>query len=93
MTTNWFLSALPIRADDGRTIAALVTAAPTSVVVATRELKIGEASVAIVSTAPHRGEAFAACRAAIDRLKTTVPIWKKEHHPDGTSDWVDPTRK
>jgi molybdopterin synthase catalytic subunit len=57
------------------------------------DLKIGEASVAIAATSPHRGEAFAACRAAIDRLKTTVPIWKKELHPDGTSDWVDPTRK
>jgi len=55
-------------------------------------LGIGEASVAIVATSPHRAEAFAACRAAIDRVKTTVPIWKKEFHPDGSSDWVDPTR-
>jgi molybdopterin synthase catalytic subunit len=54
-------------------------------------LEIGEASVAVVATAPHRNEAFAACRAAIDRIKTTVPIWKKELHPDGSSDWVDPT--
>ena len=55
-------------------------------------LAIGEASVAVVATAPHRAEAFAACREAIDRLKTTVPIWKKEFYRDGTSDWVDPTR-
>jgi molybdopterin synthase catalytic subunit len=55
-------------------------------------LGVGEASVAIVATSPHRPDAFAACRAAIDRLKTTVPIWKKEHHPDGSSEWVDPTR-
>lgn len=54
-------------------------------------LAVGEASVAIVATAPHREEAFAACRAAIDRIKKTVPIWKKEIHPDGTSEWVDPT--
>ncbi|MDQ5858622.1 MAG: molybdenum cofactor biosynthesis protein MoaE [Acidobacteriota bacterium] len=54
-------------------------------------LAVGEASVAIVATAPHREEAFAACRAAIDRIKKTVPIWKKEIHPDGTSGWVDPT--
>jgi molybdopterin synthase catalytic subunit len=52
---------------------------------------VGEASVAIVATAPHRAEAFAACRAAIDRIKTRVPIWKKEFHADGSSDWVDPT--
>jgi molybdopterin synthase catalytic subunit len=56
-------------------------------------LEVGEASVAIVASAPHRADAFAACRAAIDRIKSTVPIWKKEFHPDGSSDWVDPTRK
>jgi molybdopterin synthase catalytic subunit len=55
-------------------------------------LSPGEAAVAILATAPHRGEAFAACREAIDRLKTTVPIWKKEFYADGTSEWVDPTR-
>ncbi|HEY1250371.1 MAG TPA: molybdenum cofactor biosynthesis protein MoaE [Thermoanaerobaculia bacterium] len=55
-------------------------------------LSVGDASVAIVATSPHRAEAFAACRAAIDRIKTTVPIWKKEFHPDGSSDWVDPTK-
>jgi molybdopterin synthase catalytic subunit len=55
-------------------------------------LAVGEASVAILATSPHRSDAFAACRAAIDRLKTTVPIWKKEHHPDGSSDWVDPRK-
>jgi len=54
-------------------------------------LTVGEASVAIVAVSPHRAEAFAACRAAIDRVKAAVPIWKKEFHPDGSSDWVDPT--
>jgi len=54
-------------------------------------LGVGDASVAIAAASPHRAEAFAACRAAIDRIKTTVPIWKKEFHPDGSSDWVDPT--
>lgn len=56
------------------------------------DLSVGDASVAIVATSPHRPEAFAACRAAIDRIKTTVPIWKKEFHPDGSSEWVDPTK-
>ena len=55
-------------------------------------LSVGEASVAVLATSPHRAEAFAACREAIDRLKTTVPIWKKEFYRDGTSDWVDPTK-
>ena len=54
-------------------------------------LGVGEPSVAIAAVAPHRDQAFAACRAAIDRVKSTVPIWKKEFHPDGSSDWVDPT--
>ena len=54
-------------------------------------LGVGDPSVAIAAASPHRAEAFAACRAAIDRIKTTVPIWKKEFHPDGSSDWVDPT--
>ena len=55
-------------------------------------LAVGEPSVAIVATAPHREEAFAACRAAIERIKKTVPIWKREIRPDGSSEWVDPTR-
>ena len=56
-------------------------------------LSVGDASVAITAVSPHRADAFAACRAAIDRVKTTVPIWKKEFHPDGSSDWVDPTKR
>ncbi len=55
-------------------------------------LAVGDASVAIAAVSAHRADAFAACRAAIDRVKTTVPIWKKEFHPDGSSDWVDPTK-
>jgi molybdopterin synthase catalytic subunit len=55
-------------------------------------LEVGEVSVAVVATAPHRAEAFAACRAAIDRIKTSVPIWKKEFHSDGSSAWVNPTQ-
>jgi molybdopterin synthase catalytic subunit len=49
---------------------------------------IGEASVAIVVTAPHRGPAFDAAREAINRLKKQVPIWKKEHFVDGEV-WVE----
>lgn len=51
------------------------------------KLAIGEASVAIAVATPHRGAAFEACRYAIDRLKETVPIWKKEVFTDGT-EWV-----
>jgi molybdopterin synthase catalytic subunit len=55
-------------------------------------LAVGEPSVAVVATAPHREVAFAACREAIERVKKTVPIWKREIRPDGSSEWVDPTR-
>ena len=51
-------------------------------------LEIGEASVAVVVTAPHRGPAFEACRHAIDALKATVPIWKKEFYADGAV-WLE----
>jgi molybdopterin converting factor subunit 1 len=51
-------------------------------------LEIGELAVVIAAAAPHRGEAFEACRFAIDTLKQTVPIWKKEVATDGEY-WVD----
>jgi molybdopterin synthase catalytic subunit len=51
-------------------------------------LEIGDAAVVIAACAPHRGEAFEACRFAIDTLKVTVPIWKKEMAVDGAY-WVD----
>lgn len=53
----------------------------------------GEASIAIAAAAPHRAEAFAACRFVIEEVKKRLPIWKKEMHADGTSAWVDPSGK
>ena len=50
-------------------------------------LRVGESSIAIVCASPHRAESFAACRMLIDRIKKTVPIWKKERGPDG-EEWV-----
>ncbi len=51
-------------------------------------LTIGEVSVLVAVGCPHRAEAFAACQYAIDTLKHTAPIWKKEHWADGSSSWV-----
>jgi molybdopterin synthase catalytic subunit len=51
-------------------------------------LQIGEISVLVGVGCPHRGEAFAACRYAIDTLKHNAPIWKKEHFSNGSSNWV-----
>jgi len=53
-------------------------------------LAVGDISVAVAVSCPHRDQAFAACRHAIDRLKELVPIWKKENWADGTSEWVHP---
>jgi len=54
------------------------------------ELPIGDIPVIIAVSSPHRKAAFAACQFAIDTLKETVPIWKKEHFIDGEV-WVNPT--
>ena len=49
-----------------------------------------EASIAIAAAAPHRPEAFEACRYVIEQVKKRLPIWKKELRADGTTLWVDP---
>jgi molybdopterin synthase catalytic subunit len=54
----------------------------------TGRLEIGEASVVVSVSCPHRAEAIAACKWGIDRLKESVPIWKKEHAADGTY-WIE----
>jgi molybdopterin synthase catalytic subunit len=51
-------------------------------------LEIGEASVAIAVSSPHRREAIEACHHAIDRLKQTVPVWKKEYW-EGGEVWIE----
>jgi molybdopterin synthase catalytic subunit len=53
-------------------------------------LEVGEVSVAVAVSCPHRADAFDACRHAIDRLKELVPIWKKENWADGSTEWVHP---
>jgi molybdopterin synthase catalytic subunit len=51
------------------------------------DLGVGDISISIACAAAHRAEAYAASRAVIDRVKETVPIWKKERGPDG-EEWV-----
>lgn len=53
------------------------------------ELDVGDFAVVVAASAPHRAEAFAGCRLAIDRIKETVPIWKKEWDPEGNANWVN----
>jgi len=50
-------------------------------------LGIGEASIVIAVSAPHRRDALTACKNAIDRLKETVPLWKKEVY-EGGEEWI-----
>ena len=51
----------------------------------------GEASIAIAAAAPHRTQAFEACRFVIEEVKRRIPVWKKELRVDGTEVWVDPS--
>lgn len=50
-------------------------------------LEVGDVAVICAAAAPHRAEAFQACRLLIDRIKAEVPVWKREHGPDGPY-WV-----
>jgi len=56
----------------------------------TGRLGLGEVSVVVAVSCPHRDQAFAACRFLIDRLKEVVPVWKREVGPDGREEWVHP---
>jgi molybdopterin synthase catalytic subunit len=84
--------AIQVMAQLGRDIANRPTEAGTigriGIIHRVGHLEIKEASVVIVVTSPHRKAAFIACHEAIDRLKKTVPIWKKEFFADGEV-WVE----
>ena len=51
-------------------------------------LAVGDLAVVVAAAAPHRAQAFDACRDLIDTLKTETPIWKHQHLADGSSEWV-----
>ncbi|NUP48876.1 MAG: molybdenum cofactor biosynthesis protein MoaE [Catenulispora sp.] len=86
-------SAHPSAADLLRKVAEDVAAAHPAVVALAAvhrvgALEIGDLAVVVGASAPHRAEAFAACRAFIDTLKEQVPIWKREEFADGDHEWV-----
>ena len=62
-----------------------------AVVHRTGELEIGEVSVAIAVSSPHRAESYDASRYVIEEIKKRLPIWKKEHYTDGEDQWVEGT--
>lgn len=53
------------------------------------QLAVGDLAVVVAASAAHRAQAFDACRAAIDRIKETVPIWKREWDAEGIANWVN----
>lgn len=53
---------------------------------------VGESSVAVAAAAPHRADAFAACRYAIEQAKERLPVWKKEIFEDGSTAWREGER-
>lgn len=52
-------------------------------------LKVGDVSVVVAVSAEHRAQAFEACRYAVERIKSGLPLWKRELAPDGSGDWVE----
>jgi molybdopterin synthase catalytic subunit len=55
------------------------------------DLAVGETSVAIAVSSPHRAEAYDASRYVIEEIKKRLPVWKKEHYADGKQEWVEGT--
>jgi MoaE-MoaD fusion protein len=72
-----------------REVSHAVPAASLAAVHRTGQLAIGDMAVIVGASAPHRAEAFEACRLAIELIKQRVPIWKKEWAPDGSANWVN----
>jgi molybdopterin synthase catalytic subunit len=85
--------AIRVMAQIGQELAASLAIDRIAMVHRLGRVEIGETSVAIIVTAPHRKPAFEACSEGITRLKKLVPIWKKEHFEDGAvwveGDWDD----
>ena len=74
-------------AEIGAQLAAEMPGVRVAIVHRVGKLAVGDLAVVIAASAPHRAAAFEACRAAIDRLKESVPIWKKEIADDG-EEWI-----
>ena len=71
-----------------RAVGARTGAVRVAAVHRTGTLEVGDLAVVAAAAAPHRGEAFDACRDLIDTLKAQTPIWKHQHLADGSTEWV-----
>jgi molybdopterin synthase catalytic subunit len=90
--TGLSYSAHPSAADELRRVAEVIAGKfrVTGIAAVHRvgDLAIGDLAVVVAVSSPHRAEALDACRALIDELKATVPIWKHQRFADGASEWV-----
>jgi molybdopterin synthase catalytic subunit len=83
-----------VEAEFGRLVADAATRWPDARIAVRHRLgtiPAGEASIGIAAAAPHRAQAFEACRFVIEEVKRRIPVWKKEVHLDGSEIWVDPS--
>ena len=78
----------PVLAEIAREAAEIVGSDRVAVVHRIGELEIGEASVAIAVSSPHRDESYRASRHVIEEIKKRLPVWKHEHYLDGSAAWV-----
>ena len=91
--TGLSYSAHPSATDELRRVAEEIAAKYDDVIALaavhrTGDLAIGDLAVVVGVSCGHRAEAFTACRALIDELKATVPIWKHQRFGDGSAEWV-----
>lgn len=81
--------ATPVLTDITREAAAKLGTDRVAVVHRVGDLAIGEVSVAIAVSSPHRAQAYDASRHVIEEIKKRLPVWKREHYVDGRSKWVE----
>ncbi len=83
-----------LEAEFGRIVAETADRWPAARVTAQHRLGMvptGEASIAVVAAAPHRADAFSACRHVVEQAKARLPVWKREFLADGSVRWCDNT--
>ena len=83
--------AAPVLAEIAREAAEILGTDRLAVVHRVGELTVGEHSVAIATSSPHRAQAYESSRYVIEEIKKRLPVWKKEHYKDGRAEWVEGT--
>jgi molybdopterin synthase catalytic subunit len=84
--------AAPVLAEIAREASEILGTDRLAVVHRVGELAVGEHSVAIAASSPHRAQAYGASRYVIEEIKKRLPVWKMEHYADGRAGWVEGTK-